>query len=72
MRHQTRWLLLLLVAGTALLLVGTLGSAHRAQAFDPTKAPEIQDRLLDGLADFELNPTGDAKPCREAQQLHLE
>jgi hypothetical protein len=30
-----------------------------ARAFDPTKAPEIQDRLLDGLADFELNPSGE-------------
>ena len=31
------------------------------EAFDPTKAPEIQERLLDGLADFELKPTGDAQ-----------
>jgi hypothetical protein len=45
----------------ALLLVGAAGSGHVAQAFDPSKAPEIQERLLDGLADFELSPSGDAK-----------
>ena len=45
----------------ALLLVGAAGSGHIARAFDPTIAPEIQERLLDGLADFELSPTGDAK-----------
>ena len=43
------------------MLVGTLGSAQRAQAFDPTRAPEIQERLLDGTASFELTPTGDAQ-----------
>jgi len=46
----------------AMLLVGTAGSIHTVRAFDPTKAPEIQERLLDGLADFELKPSGDAKP----------
>ena len=54
-------LLALIAAGGVLVLVGTLGSARRAQAFDPTRAPEIQERLLDGTASFELTPTGDAQ-----------
>jgi hypothetical protein len=54
-------LLALVAAGGVLVLVGTLGSAQRAQAFDPTRAPEIQERLLDGTASFELTPTGDAQ-----------
>jgi hypothetical protein len=45
----------------ALLLATTIGSAPTVRAFDPTKAPQIQDRLLDGLADFELKPSGDAR-----------
>jgi hypothetical protein len=52
-------LLLLSSAGALALLGGTGSSQHVARAFDPTKAPEIQDRLLDGLADFELKPSGD-------------
>jgi hypothetical protein len=54
-------LLVLVAAGGVLVLVGTLGSAQRAQAFDPSKAPEIQERLLDGTASFELGSTGDAQ-----------
>ena len=45
----------------ALLLVGAAGSGQVARGIRPTIAPEIQERLLDGLADFELSPTGDAK-----------
>jgi hypothetical protein len=50
----------MLLAAVVLILGGALGATHSAKAFDPTKAPEIQDRLLDGLADFELTPSGDA------------
>ena len=61
MKRYAGSLLVLIAAVSVLVLVGTLGSAQRANAFDPTKAPEIQDRLLDGLADYELTPTGDAQ-----------
>jgi hypothetical protein len=44
---------LLSLAGT-LMSVG--GPPTRALAFDVNKAPLIQRRLLDGLADVELNP----------------
>ena len=43
----------------AVLLVGSVANTRTVKAFDPTKAPEIQERLLDGLADFELKPSGD-------------
>ena len=43
----------------AVLLVGSAANTKTVKAFDPTKAPEIQERLLDGLADFELQPIGD-------------
>ncbi len=43
----------------AVLLVGSVANTKTVRAFDPTKAPEIQERLLDGLADFELKPSGD-------------
>ena len=61
MKRYGGLLLALVAAGGVLVLVGTLGSAQRAQAFDPTRAPEIQERLLDGTASFELTPTGDAQ-----------
>ena len=61
MKRYGGLLLALVAAGGVLALVGTLGSAQRAQAFDPTRAPEIQERLLDGTASFELAPTGDAQ-----------
>ena len=61
MKRYGGLLLALVAAGGVLALVGTLGSAQRAQAFDPTRAPEIQERLLDGTASFELTPTGDAQ-----------
>src|SRR5262245_54981833 len=60
MRHCVRLLPVTLLAAVVLILGGALGTTHSAKAFDPTKAPEIQDRLLDGLADFELRPSGDA------------
>jgi hypothetical protein len=49
----------LLALGAALMMglgmAQTGGSPIKAaRAFDPTRAPEIQDRLLDGLADFEF------------------
>ena len=44
----------------SLVVVAPAAIRHApARAFDPTRAPEIQDRLLDGLADFELKPTGE-------------
>ncbi|HEX3540343.1 MAG TPA: sialidase family protein [Acidimicrobiales bacterium] len=47
--------LVALVMGSA-LAVGVSTSQHKAaQAFDPTKAPEIQDRLLDGFASMEFD-----------------
>ena len=45
----------------AVLLVGSVANTRTVKAFDPTKAPEIQERLLDGLADFELKPSGDRR-----------
>ena len=56
----------------ALLLVGAAGSGHVAQAFDPTKAPEIQERLLDGLADFELDAIRRREGAEQAHELRLE
>jgi len=55
-----RGLLFALVVASTAVLLSTLGSAQRARAFDPTKAPEIQERLLSGLVDFELSQSGDA------------
>jgi hypothetical protein len=52
-RKPAATLVLLLAVGAA-LVVGQFASAPAAKAFDPTKAPEIQDRLLDSLADFEF------------------
>ena len=46
----------LLVTGAVLALGGGFGSGPKAaQAFDPRKAPEIQDRILSGFADYELS-----------------
>jgi hypothetical protein len=64
MRRSVRLLPVTLLAAFVLILGGALGATHSAKAFDPTKAPEIQDRLLDGLADFELTPSGDAKSSK--------
>ena len=47
------------VMGLALAGRGSL-SPSAVRAFNPSTAPEIQGRLLDGLADYELNPSGDA------------
>ena len=51
-------LVVALVAGLVVVAPAAIRQAP-ARAFDPTKAPEIQARLLDGLADFELNPAGE-------------
>ncbi len=61
-----RSMLLPAIATAVMVLVlgGALGVARTANAFDPTKAPEIQDRLLDGMADYELKPTGDLRSSR--------
>ena len=49
-------LLGLLVVGVVLALGGGLGSGPKpARAFDPSKAPEIENRILSGLADYELS-----------------
>jgi hypothetical protein len=61
MKRSIRLVPVMLLAAVVLILGGALGATHSAKAFDPTKAPEIQDRLLDGLADFELKPSGDMK-----------
>jgi len=61
MKRKLPMLFAFVLAGAIVLLGGTLGSGQTAKAFDPSKAPEIQERLLDGLADFELNPSGDLK-----------
>jgi hypothetical protein len=46
----------LLAAGAVLALGGGLGAGPKAaQAFDPTKAPEIQERLISGFTDYELS-----------------
>ena len=60
MKRHLALLFLLSVAGVFALLVGAMGSGHTAKAFDPTAAPEIQERLLDSLASYELTPSGDA------------
>lgn len=54
------WLLALAGAGAAIVLtVGpSVSSRNVAQAFDPTTAPEIQDRLLDGYAALEFGLGG--------------
>src|SRR5713226_223139 len=55
--------ILLVLAAVSIAAVATLPRAVLAptavRAFDPTLAPEIQLRLLDGLADFELRPSGE-------------
>ncbi|HEY4346233.1 MAG TPA: sialidase family protein [Gaiellaceae bacterium] len=61
MKRSIRLLSAITIAAAVIVLGGALGAAHTARAFDPTKAPEIQDRLLDGTADYELKPTGDAR-----------
>ena len=65
MKRKVRLLPAIAITAAVLVLGGALGSAHSAKAFDPTKAPEIQDRLLDGTADYELKPTGDARASRQ-------
>lgn len=58
MRSGRLVLALVLAAGLLVVVPAVIRQAP-ARAFDPAKAPEIQDRLLDGLADFELNPSGE-------------
>lgn len=57
MRYR-KFVILAAVPIMALATVASEGPTP-ARAFDPTRAPEIQDRLLDGLADFELKPSGE-------------
>ena len=65
MKRYLAMLGLLSMAGIVILLAGAVGTSHTAKAFDPTKAPEIQDRLMDGLASFELTPSGDASATKK-------
>jgi len=52
-RGRTLAVLLLLAIGAVLAVAQSVGVSP-ARAFDPSKAPEIQDRLFDSLADIEL------------------
>src|ERR1700730_8873753 len=55
MRSKKRFLLLAaLPLAAAASFTGGGVSPTVVHAFDPSKAPEIQDRLLDGLASFEF------------------
>ena len=59
MKRYTMVVVVLATAGLAVL--ASLVTGPSARAFDPSKAPEIQERLLDGLASFEFGKTGDVK-----------
>jgi hypothetical protein len=52
-------LVVAVLVAAVLIVPAAVVSPKVAKAFDPTRAPEIQERLLDGLADFELDPTGE-------------
>ncbi len=68
-RHTRTLVLLAVTVGVGVLLAGALGTSQSARAFDPTKAPDIQERLLDGLADFELKPSGDIVKSRKLRNF---
>jgi hypothetical protein len=56
MAGRRRWVALAAALPIAAgMIVLQAGSPTMVRAFDPTKAPEIQDRLLDQTADVELN-----------------
>jgi hypothetical protein len=62
-RHSAVLAAIVPIVGMAMFLPGRVATVH---AFDPNKAPEIQDRLLDATADIELgyhSPVASGSPA---------